>query len=928
MTPFDGGPAPRIHADAARTFTFTSGKGLTQTEWQDQRSMAWPDLMKLLTKHDRGAKEGPCIVPAVFRSTRRLKAEADQIDLVVLDADCGHTLDEIDAAVRAKGWAAIVHSTHSHLTTRTTVKKSHWDKFFAACPIDAERAFLIEKGYLPHVAKDARVVAVVGDEVTFEHAPCSKFRIVLPLTRPWKAADYPNQNAANAAWKERIEALAAALGLSLDQSCTDTSRLFYLPRHPGDGRAPVAAVLEGAECDIWNLPASSQDLQTGGLFAPKRAREDDAGEFIDPETGECIDLREWAKTHGQQFEIVAALKARTPGVFVGHVTGGGQHHIRCANEDAHTRVAVDRATFIVNSSEASNKGFAYHCRHQHCTGPDRLFFVRRMLERGWLKIEDLTSFKSQETQADDKPRAKANKVVEGVWTEPLDFLADAETTGAPELRAEHLPEAIAPFVFDTAARMGVDPAAVALCAIVALSSVMDDEWSIQPKVVDNTWTENPRLWGAIVGDPSMLKTPILKATTAPIDKMEVEAREHHDNAMRRYKAETKTWKDAGSDPTTEPKMPRLDRYLVEGTTTEALTEALRDDYKATQRAPSGKVLIRQDEMSEWVASFDRYRPGGGGGADRGAYLRLYNGGRYTIDRVQRGTFSVPNWSACVLGGIQPGPIRKIAKEAADDGLLQRFCYCVPSIQTRGEDQQPNGEAIERYQALFPALAAMRPPGGTFGSRPVVLHAEAQKERVAVLDLVEALQAMPDASDRLKSALGKWPGLWARMTLVFHLIGLADARVRGKADHSVVGNVARGAATTATRYLVDILLPHLLRAEAVMFSTVQTGHARWIAGFILSKGGDRIADRDLCQAYRPLRAPEHRRERIEIMSSLEAMGWVRAEIQADARPPVAWSVNPKVFSMFAEQAKRERANRHATKERIKTSLAGHMSKGGR
>ena len=90
------------------------------------------------------------------------------------------------------------------------------------------------------------------------------------------------------------------------------------------------------------------------------------------------------------------------------------------------------------------------------------------------------------------------------WSEPLDFLADGDITGAPELRAEHLPEAIVPFVFDTAARMGVDPAAVALAALVALASVMDDN-GIQPKQDDTTWTENPRIWGAIVGDPSMLK---------------------------------------------------------------------------------------------------------------------------------------------------------------------------------------------------------------------------------------------------------------------------------------------------------------------------------------------------------------------------------------------------------------------------------------
>jgi hypothetical protein len=165
-----------------------------------------------------------------------------------------------------------------------------------------------------------------------------------------------------------------------------------------------------------------------------------------------------------------------------------------------------------------------------------------------------------------------------------------------------------------------------------------------------------------------------------------------------------------------------------------------------------------------------------------------------------------------------------------------------------------------------------------------------------------------------------------MTLIFHLIDLADARARG--ERGDVANVARGSATTATRYLRDILLPHLLRAEAVMFSTVQTGHARWIAGFILSKGGNRVAARDLVQAYRPLRAPEHRRELVDVMSSLEAMGWVRAAPQSDGRPPVAWNINPKVSGVFAERAKRERTDRQATKERIRETLARHLPQGAR
>jgi len=51
---------------------------------------------------------------------------------------------------------------------------------------------------------------------------------------------------------------------------------------------------------------------------------------------------------------------------------------------------VHKATFIVNASEADNKSFVYHCRHGHCDGHDRLFFLRRMMDQGWLTVADLT----------------------------------------------------------------------------------------------------------------------------------------------------------------------------------------------------------------------------------------------------------------------------------------------------------------------------------------------------------------------------------------------------------------------------------------------------------------------------------------------------------------------------------------------------------
>jgi len=556
-------------------------------------------------------------------------------------------------------------------------------------------------------------------------------------------------------------------------------------------------------------------------------------------------------------------------------------------------------------------------------GAGTIFFEAR--RAGWDFPKSYTGQPTTQDFLARAPKPSAGKTLPSViWPAPVDFMGDVAMTGMPELRPAHLPDALYGFVMDTAERMGVDPAGVALSCLVACASMISDEWIIQPKARDDTWTEQARIWGALVGDPSFLKSPIIKACTRPIDNLDARARERHASEMRTYKVQHAIWKRDGADPEMEPRMPRMDRYLVEGATVEALSEVLRDDADARFHAPAHKVLVRQDEMAEFFANLDRYRSGGKGGGDRGAYLRLYNGGRYVVDRIGRGSFACSNWSACFLGGVQPGPIQQIAQDAADDGLLQRFCYCVPSRQTRGMDREPNREAAGRYESLFPAMTLLQPPGAPGAiieyslSRPlqrVVLHAEAHVERLAIDDLAEAMTAMPDTSERLKAALGKWPGLFARLALIFHLIDYADATA-APGPKPVLTVLSAETARRVAAYMRDILLPHLLRAEAVMFETAQTGHARWIAGYILSKRLERITARDIVQDYGSLRSPERRRELLDVMESLVTVGWLLPEEQANpARPPAAWLVNPDVHVVFAERARRERDRRAATRTRI-------------
>lgn len=349
--------APATGTDIDRkTFSFTFG-AYTQVTWTDRRSVAWQDLIGILTTHTVGRKEGTCIVPAVFRGDRRHKADADQIDTAFLDSDGGATLEEIAAAVRQHGWAAIIASTHSHLTTITKSKRSNWQRFLAECPLGAETAFLVDKGMLPSIAAGAVIERETDEFIFFRHQPCPKYRVVLPLCRPWRAADYPSQDVANAVWKERMEGLAAALGLQHDQACTDTSRLFYLPRRPSDGPLPETTVIQGDPCEIFALPAPVGLPIRRGTSPPAgrgTAKADDGFEHTDDVTGEVVNLRDWARKYGNRFLIATALRTRRPSVLTGQIADNIKIHTRCPNEDAHTEPGADGATYVTDAGLGNN----------------------------------------------------------------------------------------------------------------------------------------------------------------------------------------------------------------------------------------------------------------------------------------------------------------------------------------------------------------------------------------------------------------------------------------------------------------------------------------------------------------------------------------------------------------------------------------------
>ena len=238
----------------------------------------------------------------------------------------------------------------------------------------------------------------------------------------------------------------------------------------------------------------------------------------------------------------------------------------------------------------------------------------------------------------------------------------------------------------------------------------------------------------------------------------------------------------------------------------------------------------------------------------------------------------------------------------------------------GVDRTPDKAASEKYERLFPLLSAIRPPTRSYGAPHVVnFHSDAHQHREALNDLLGALGAFPDTSTRMKAALGKYPGIYARLSLLFHLIDAADASAAG-AQGEIPLVVSAATAKKAAAYVRRCLLPHLCLADQVIFLTPQTGHARWLAGFILSRGFARVTRRDMTRAYAPLRPPECAQELTSVMSGLAAMGWLVEEGASNpAREPTAWVVNPQVHTQFAQRAQNERDARRKSMEEMTAKI---------
>ena len=467
-----------------------------------------------------------------------------------------------------------------------------------------------------------------------------------------------------------------------------------------------------------------------------------------------------------------------------------------------------------------------------------------------------------------------------------------------------MPKAFRGWIDDVAERMQCPPDYPAVAAMVTLAAVVGRQVGIRPQQRDD-WLVVPNLWGAVIGRPGVMKSPALQEPLRPLELLEKQAKaefiaeqQAHETDLLIAEARRKKGQDDirkalknGNDPhevaieamADNTPEPRRRRYLGNDTTVEKLGEILTGNTRG--------VLVFRDELTGLLKTLDK----DGREADKGFYLEAWNGtGRFTYDRIGRGTLDIEAACVSLLGGIQPGPfsayVARIARGGGDDdGLMQRFQLTVwPDVSSTwsNQDRAPDTTAREAAWAVYHRLDQIDPNaiGATasdFDDYPPYLRfrPDAQNQFTEWRADLESRGRGDQEPALIEAHLAKYRSLVPSLALLIHLADVGQGPV---------GKAALVQACAWSEYLES----HARRMYAPALSpSSAAGHA--LAGRLLNNElEDGFTLRDIYN--RGWHGLSTRDEAQEAVSLLEDLDWLGGQTEkTGGRPTIRYRINPRI-----------------------------------
>jgi putative DNA primase/helicase len=486
------------------------------------------------------------------------------------------------------------------------------------------------------------------------------------------------------------------------------------------------------------------------------------------------------------------------------------------------------------------------------------------------RLESMTDFNDMASQSGpDEVRRVIQPAADGasgsLYPEPLPL---PKLPPVPSFPMELLPDALRPWIADAAERARFSPAFAAVVCMAALGSVIGRKLGIRLKQHDD-WTEYANVWGGIIGPPSALKSPAIRAAMKPFKALQVAADEAHAKRMAEYCKEAELFKlrkDAKKkahvkalqqDPDCEidlddsdaPQVPVARTYWTSDATAERLGELLAEN-------PSG-LLVERDELSSLLVTLEDER----NATARGLYLSGWSGQEgYRFDRIMRGTTTLPKFALSVVGGIQPGPLARYVRGAFSgeraDGMLQRFQLLVwPESELFDYvDRWPDSRVAQLARDVFERAdrldAAAIGSTGMFGTDPPFVRLSDTAQIIFIDWYTRFMQSARNAdigsevSAPLAAHFGKYPGLVGKLALILHV-----------ADDPEAKEVSERTLLKALSW-IDYLTPHARRvyhavehpetgAAELILTRLRRGELppKFKAWEISRKGWHGLADRD-------------------------------------------------------------------------------------
>lgn len=551
----------------------------------------------------------------------------------------------------------------------------------------------------------------------------------------------------------------------------------------------------------------------------------------------------------------------------------------------------------ISSSEPARAGDGYPDSSDHSVEVEQQIAndeadraaSRRKMERHFQREEDAAR-EEAERQSADREEAQSRP-------EPRDVFAVDSSRSAVPLSNRHVPDVVWNYARDHAARVGTSTEPVSLACIVATAVASRHGWRVQPKSLDYKWTEPAIIWGAVTGDTGENKSSsmdgmvgVLKSIEHAWIQADAAAVAAYTRALEVYEAGKRAWladlhavKKNPRAPQvcpTEPQRVPLRRLSTNDSTVEALVAICADN-------PAG-ILVMNDELMSWFASFGAYKAGSGGAAkDKNAFITGFGGRPHSTDRKGK-TIYCESFALSVMGAIQDDVLRKDVSKYPADGLMARFLFAKASTFV-GQNVAPDAAAATAMESILHRLAN----GGT--GRTVLFSPQAQgvwdqihRDRVAALK-------DPSISVPVRQHMAKWDSLHSRLSLVFELMVHPDPT-----------EISLDSAERASRYLREVVLPEVSRIyDDVMGETQEMIDARAIANHILDQRLGTILFSEISGKVSGLRGKDARIG--DAMNILVEYGWVTPRQmrsrKGQKKPGISrWEVTPAVHGIIWQRGR--------------------------